>query len=122
MMGPIKQMKENSKYYSAKCSPRLQTTSLPHITIQCPVYKEGLEGVIMPTVKSIKEAMSTYEMQGGTSNIFINDDGLQLISDEDRQARIDFYTDNNIGWVARPKHGENGFRRKGKFKKVRLPG
>ncbi|TKX22066.1 hypothetical protein C1H76_5699 [Elsinoe australis] len=117
MMGPIKQMKENSKYYSAKCSPRLQTTSLPHITIQCPVYKEGLEGVIMPTVKSIKEAMSTYEMQGGTSNIFINDDGLQLISDEDRQARIDFYTDNNIGWVARPKHGENGFRRKGKFKK-----
>ncbi|PNS19283.1 hypothetical protein CAC42_2460 [Sphaceloma murrayae] len=118
MMGPIKQMKENSKYYSAKCSPRLQTSSLPHITIQCPVYKEGLEGVIMPTVKSIKAAMSTYELQGGSSNIFINDDGLQLISEEDRQARIDFYTDNNIGWVARPKHGENGFTRKGKFKKA----
>ncbi|KAF2225809.1 glycosyl transferase family group 2-domain-containing protein [Elsinoe ampelina] len=118
MIGPIKQMKANSKYYSAKCSPRLQTDFLPHITIQCPVYKEGLEAVIMPTVKSIKAAMSTYELQGGSSNIFINDDGLQLISEEEREARIDFYTDNNIGWVARPKHGENGFVRKGKFKKA----
>ena len=25
---------------------------------------------------------------------------------------------NNIGWVARPKHGDDGFIRKGKFKKA----
>jgi len=111
-------MKTNSKYYSAIAPPRLRCAALPHLTIQCPVYKEGLEGVIMPTVKSIKQAMSTYELQGGSSNIFINDDGLQIISEEERQARIDFYTDNNIGWVARPKHGDNGFVRKGKFKKA----
>lgn len=52
--------------------------------------------------------------------MFINDDGLQLIDDEERRARIDFYADNCIGWTARPKHGVNGFTRKGKFKKVCL--
>jgi len=118
MFGPISQLHGNSKFFSAKTSPRLYGTQLPHVTIQCPVYKEGLEGVILPTVRSIKQCISTYEMQGGTANIFINDDGLQLIDETERQARIDFYEANNIGWVARPKHGENGFLRRGKFKKV----
>ncbi|EHK45775.1 uncharacterized protein TrAtP1_012832 [Trichoderma atroviride] len=118
IFGPIRQLTINSKFYSARPPPRLQSAILPHVTIQCPVYKEGLQGVIMPTVKSIKQAMSTYELQGGSANMFINDDGLQLISEEDRLARIEFYADNSIGWVARPKHGENGFTRKGKFKKA----
>jgi len=118
ILGPISQLHGNSKFFSAKTSPRIHGTQLPHVTIQCPVYKEGLEGVILPTVRSIKQCISTYEMQGGTANIFINDDGLQLIDETERQARIDFYEANNIGWVARPKHGENGFTRKGKFKKV----
>jgi len=30
----------------------------PPITIQMPVYKEGLEGVIKPTINSLKEAIS----------------------------------------------------------------
>ena len=111
-------MQLNSKFYSALCPPRLRRDRLPHVTIQCPVYKEGLAGVIVPTVRSIKQAMSTYELQGGSANMFINDDGLQLISEEDRQARIDFYADNNIGWTARPKHGSEGFQRRGKFKKA----
>lgn len=72
----------------------------------------------MPTVRSVKKAISTYELQGGSANIFINDDGLQLVSAEDRQARIDFYADNQIGWTARPGHNSNGFLRKGKFKKA----
>ena len=50
----------------------------PHITIQMPVYKESLAGVIRPTVASLKAAISQYELQGGTANIFINDDGLQV--------------------------------------------
>jgi cellulose synthase/poly-beta-1,6-N-acetylglucosamine synthase-like glycosyltransferase len=118
IFGPVRQLTINSKFYSARPPPRLNTPTLPHVTIQCPVYKEGLAGVIQPTVKSIKQAMSTYELQGGSANMFINDDGLQLISDEDRQTRIEFYADNSIGWVARPKHGENGFKRRGKFKKA----
>lgn len=113
-------MKINSRYYSARPPSRLQSTVLPHITIQCPVYKEGLGSVIAPTVKSIKQAISTYELQGGSANMFVNDDGLQLVDDEERRQKIEFYADHNIGWVARPKHGENGFLRRGKFKKVCL--
>lgn len=111
-------MQINSKYYSATTSPRLSTRPFPHVTIQCPVYKEGLASVIAPTVKSIKQAISTYERQGGTANMFVNDDGLQIIDEHQRQARIDFYTDHSIGWTARPKHGSEGFVRRGKFKKA----
>jgi hypothetical protein len=82
------------------------------------VYKEGLASVIAPTVKSVKQAISTYELQGGSANMFINDDGLQIISTEEREARIDFYADHSIGWTARPRHGLDGFVRRGKFKKA----
>jgi hypothetical protein len=64
--------------------------------------------------------MQTYARQGGTSTIFIHDDGLQLISPEDREERIAFYADHNIGWVARPPHNNSpdGFKRAGRFKKA----
>jgi hypothetical protein len=113
ILGPVRQMTINSKFYSAKPPRRIQSPILPHITIQCPVYKEGLSSVIAPTVKSVKQAISTYELQGGSANMFINDDGLQIIDEEDRRARIEFYADHSIGWVARPKDGDN-FTRKGK--------
>ncbi|KAI9753365.1 MAG: ESCRT-III subunit protein snf7 [Chaenotheca gracillima] len=126
IFGPTSQLKSNSKFYSAKAPPRLRQGlhTLPHVTIQCPVYKEGLVSVIQPTILSIKAAISTYEMQGGTANIFVNDDGMQLISVEDAQARKDFYDEHHIGWVSRPGHnpkpeeGERQFLRRGKFKKV----
>ncbi|KXJ93691.1 glycosyl transferase family group 2-domain-containing protein [Microdochium bolleyi] len=118
IIGPIRQLSENSKFYSAKPPPRIRSNVLPHVTVQCPVYKEGLAGVILPTVRSLKKAISTYELQGGSANIFINDDGMQLLSEQERQDRIDFYADHSIGWVARPRHGEDGFLRRGKFKKA----
>jgi len=125
LIGPISQLNVNTKFYSGVAPKRLHAdlVTLPHITIQCPVYKEGLQAVIEPTVHSIKAAISTYEMQGGTANIFVNDDGMQLISDEEARARQDFYDEHNIGWVARPRHdpkGEHGeaFTRRGKFKKA----
>lgn len=122
VIGPIDGIKNNSRFYSA-IKPNLRRAYAdgfvaPHITIQMPVYKEGLAGVIIPTVNSLKAAISHYESHGGSASIFVNDDGLRLISAEDRQARLDFYQDNNIGWVARPKHGDDGFLRKGKFKKA----
>ncbi|RDW88348.1 hypothetical protein BP6252_00380 [Coleophoma cylindrospora] len=118
LFGPIQQMAKNSRFYSATPPPRLFDSVLPHVTIQCPVYKEGLSAVIEPTIKSIKKAISTYELQGGSANIFVNDDGLQIISEEDREARINFYADNGIGWTARPANGQDGYIRKGKFKKA----
>lgn len=82
-----------------------------------PVYKEGLAGVIAPTIQSIKAAISTYELQGGSANIFVNDDGFQLFTEEQRAERVDFYLRNGVGWVARPSHSKD-FQRAGKFKKA----
>lgn len=117
-------MVKNSKFFSGVAPPRISRNELPHVTIQCPVYKEGLYSVIDPTMRSIRGAISTYEMQGGTANIFVNDDGMQLIAEEDAQARREYYDEHKIGWVARPKHnpkpaeGEEKFIRAGKFKKA----
>ncbi|TVY55817.1 hypothetical protein LCER1_G005121 [Lachnellula cervina] len=126
IFGPVSQLICNSKFYSGKAPPRLDRnlTPLPHITIQMPVYKEGLTAVIKPTIISLKAAISTYELQGGTANIFVNDDGLQLLPQDEAQQRRDFYEEHNVGWVARPKHNpkpeadENAFIRRGKFKKA----
>lgn len=119
-------MKRNSKFYSALPPPRvdLKSQTLPHFTVQCPVYKESLEKVIKPTVESLEAAIRTYESQGGTANIFYNDDGMQLMSPEQQKERQAFYLEHKIGWVARPKHiedpkkGEIRFIRAGKFKKA----
>ncbi|KAL3420923.1 glycosyltransferase family 2 protein [Phlyctema vagabunda] len=130
MFGPVSQMHKNSKAYSAIKPRRIDTDVLPHFTIQMPVYKEGLNAVIRPTIVSLKAAISTYELQGGTANIFINDDGMQLITETEAKARKDFYEMHGIGWVARPKHNPRPkkadesfdesklFVRKGKFKKA----
>ncbi|KAI0164495.1 glycosyl transferase family group 2-domain-containing protein [Hypoxylon sp. FL1284] len=125
-IGPISAVDANSRYYSGKAPKRLnrEVDRLPHVTIQMPVYKEGLKGVIIPTIQSLKQCISMYELQGGSANIFVNDDGLQLISKEEAQARREFYEENNIGWVSRPKHepkpedGGRPFLRRGKFKKA----
>jgi len=72
------------------------------------------------SVAHIKKAMQTYARQGGTSSILIHDDGLQLISEEERKKRMEFYTNQDIGWVARPPHSSlpDGFKRAGRFKKA----
>jgi cellulose synthase/poly-beta-1,6-N-acetylglucosamine synthase-like glycosyltransferase len=121
-IGPIEQYHNNSKYYSA-VKPRankLIDENLPHVTIQMPVYKESLETVLAPSFESLKKAMQTYARQGGTSTIFVNDDGMRLLSDEERDTRIAYYADHNIGWVARPKHDGalDGYKRAGRFKKA----
>lgn len=121
-IGPVAQYHENSKFYSAvKPAPNPEVDAkLPHITIQMPVYKESLKGTITPSVFSLKRAMQTYARQGGTSAIFINDDGIQSMSPEEREEREEFYRDHGIGWVARPPHSNepDGFKRAGRFKKA----
>ncbi|KAH9950816.1 glycosyl transferase family group 2-domain-containing protein [Amylocystis lapponica] len=121
-IGPIAQFHQNSKYYSAiKPRPnKIVDNNLPHITIQMPVYKESLDTVLAPSIESLKKAMQTYARQGGTSTIFVNDDGLRLLSVEDRDTRIAYYANHGVGWVARPKHdpSPDGFKRAGRFKKA----
>jgi cellulose synthase/poly-beta-1,6-N-acetylglucosamine synthase-like glycosyltransferase len=122
VIGPVAQLYQNSKYYSATPPPAPpkgdQQELLPHVTIQMPVYKESLEQTIAPSIESIKKAMQTYARQGGTSSIMVNDDGLQLLSEEDREIRTQFYANQDIAWVARPPHGQDGFVRAGRFKKA----
>lgn len=137
IFGPLSALKQNSKFYSAVAPKpgRYPGLVLPHITIQIPVYKEGLTGVIIPTVTSVIAAVKYYEDQGGTASIFVNDDGMQLVGKDHADARKAFYELNNIGWCARPPHKEKKkregkksgneeeddatyFLRKGQFKKA----
>ncbi|KAF2709488.1 hypothetical protein K504DRAFT_455200 [Pleomassaria siparia CBS 279.74] len=113
LFGPLSALQETSLYYSGKAPKpgRHPDYELPHITIQLPVYKEGLKGVIIPTVTSLLAAVKDYESHGGTASIFVNEDGMRCVSHELQEARKAFYELNNIGWVARPKHNEP---RKGK--------
>ena len=90
-----------------------------------PVYKEGLKGVIIPTVTSLMEATKHYERQGGTASIFVNDDGMQLVAEDQAAARKAFYELNHIGWASRPKQNTkvpkddpSYFMRAGQFKKA----
>ncbi|KAK6373448.1 hypothetical protein LTS17_008468 [Exophiala oligosperma] len=110
IFGPLSSLKQNSKYYSAIAPKpgRYPDLELPHITIQMPVYKEGLQGVIIPTITSVMQAVKYYEAQGGSASIFVNDDGMQLVSQDLADARKAYYEINNIGWCARPPHKEKG--------------
>lgn len=110
-------MTSKSVYYSG-VAPRRTMGELMHVTVQLPVYKEGLDEVIKPTITSLKRAITTYERQGGSVGILICDDGLQLLSVEEADRRRAFYFDNNIAYVCRPGHGVDGFVRKGRFKKA----
>lgn len=66
-----------------------------------PVYKEGLRGVIVPTIISLMSAIEHYEQQGGTASVFVNDDGLQTIEPELAEARKHYYNENDIAYCAR---------------------
>ena len=64
--------------------------------------------------------MQTYARQGGSSSIFINDDGLQILPPDKRAERLEYYNTHGIGYVARPPHSKEpgGFKRAGRFKKA----
>ncbi|KAF4963889.1 hypothetical protein FSARC_8142 [Fusarium sarcochroum] len=100
---PVSACLKNSRFHSAiKPNPkRHRDYELPHITIQMPVYKEDLKGVIVPTMVSVMAAIEYYEQQGGTASVFINDDGMQLIQSDLVEARKAYYRENGIGYTAR---------------------
>jgi hypothetical protein len=103
LAGPVGDVMGNSRYHSAVAPKpeRHRNVELPHITIQIPVYKEGLKGcvvrcdpttrssitdirtsVIVPTVTSLMAAIKHYESVGGTASIFVNEDGMQVVKPE----------------------------------------
>ena len=120
IFGPSSQVFGKSIFFSGAPPEQRLTGLLPHITIQMPVYMESLTGVIDPTIQSLKAAISTYELQGGTASVFVNDDGMQLLDEDMAKGRRKYYHDQGIGWVARPPHKKDGYLRAGRFKKVIL--
>ncbi|KAJ7895232.1 hypothetical protein B0H14DRAFT_3634992 [Mycena olivaceomarginata] len=106
---PSRSTTKTHHYYSAirpEANPEIDC-HLPRVMVELCVYKENLKGVIQPSVYSIEKAMQTYARQGGTSSIFVHDDGLQLDVDE-RAHRIAFYAEHD--------NGPGGFKRIGNFK------
>lgn len=69
VFGPTRNIATNTRYHSA-IKPNLSYAYSrgfvpPRITIQMPIYTESLEGVIIPTISSLKAAISHYESHGG---------------------------------------------------------
>ena len=69
VFGPTKNIATNTRYHSA-IRPDLRAAyasgfTPPHITVQMPVYTESLDGVLVPTITSLKAAISHYESHGG---------------------------------------------------------
>jgi cellulose synthase/poly-beta-1,6-N-acetylglucosamine synthase-like glycosyltransferase len=86
----------------------------PSLTIQIPVYTESFETVIQPTLLQAIEACQQYAINtGAKAGLFVNDDGLDFISEKERSIRIHFYKLHGISFSRRPVQG-----RRGKFKKA----
>jgi hypothetical protein len=83
------------------------------------LVKVRLTDTINPICLVINYRFSS-SLSGGTSAIFICDDGMQVLPPADQQERKAFYANHNIGWTARPGHSSKpeGFKRAGKFKKA----
>ena len=61
---------------------------LPRVTVQMPVYLEGFDFVIKPSIRSLQAAIAAYQAAGGSASIYVNEDGLQLLSEDERSISI----------------------------------
>lgn len=86
------------------------------ITIQIPVYNESFDTTLKKTFDNMVEVCNKYNNQNNKYkiNFFINDDGMAVIDNLEKQKRLNYYSQHDcIFWIGRPK--EN---RSGKFKKA----
>ena len=86
------------------------------ITIQIPVYNESFDSTLKKTFNNMVEVCNKYNIQNNKYkiNFFINDDGMAIIDNLEKQKRLNYYSQHDcIFWIGRPK--EN---RTGKFKKA----
>ena len=131
----LETLRKNSKYYSGleipdelvqrKLKLKFQFQSgpidFPDITILIPIYTENLENTIIPTIQSaIIESKRYSKETGRICNIIVCDDGMNITENEtnktEKEKRIRFYQDNNIGYTCRPHPSK--YPRAGRFKKA----
>jgi hypothetical protein len=122
---------------------QLKIDAWPAVTIQIPVFREGFEDVIRPSLDAAREAARRYrEETGARCNVLVCDDGLLHFARNDLQgalvearrtrgrdrtpdqtellARVAYYEQFEIGFVARPypEPGVPGTERAGRFRKA----
>mmetsp|Transcript_26273 Transcript_26273/g.37335 ORF Transcript_26273/g.37335 Transcript_26273/m.37335 type:complete len:926 (-) Transcript_26273:55-2832(-) len=74
---PADCFRNNGKYHSVKPEAKHPTDDWMSVTIQIPVYKESLQEVLGPTLKSCIKARDHYRNNTATScNIVVCDDGM----------------------------------------------
>mmetsp|Transcript_14681 Transcript_14681/g.35801 ORF Transcript_14681/g.35801 Transcript_14681/m.35801 type:complete len:1054 (+) Transcript_14681:200-3361(+) len=74
---PAKAYQSNTKYCSLIPEKKPEKEPWLNVTIQIPVYKESLQEVMMPTLKSCTAAQRHYEeTTGAKCNIVLCDDGM----------------------------------------------
>ena len=74
---PAKAFQSNTKYCSVIPENKPKHAEWMDVTIQIPVYKESLQEVLMPTLKSCMIARDHYaKMSGAKCNIVLCDDGM----------------------------------------------
>jgi cellulose synthase/poly-beta-1,6-N-acetylglucosamine synthase-like glycosyltransferase len=122
---------------------QLKVDSWPSVTIQIPIFREGFEDVIRPTLDAAREAARRYrEKTGARCNVLVCDDGLLYFARNDLEgalakahrtgatertsdqaellARMAYYEQFEVGFVARPypEPGVPGTERAGRFRKA----
>eukprot|EP00536_Pseudo-nitzschia_multiseries_P010946 jgi/Psemu1/243370/estExt_Genewise1.C_3530006 len=74
---PAKAFRTNTKYCSVIPESKPKHAEWMSVTIQIPVYKESLQEVLMPTLKSCMTARDHYVRNSGAKcNIVLADDGM----------------------------------------------
>ena len=77
---PAKAFRSNTKYCSVIPEEKSHHSSWMNVTIQIPVYKESLEEVLMPTLKSCMISRDHYmKKTGANCNICVCDDGMMAL-------------------------------------------
>jgi hypothetical protein len=115
---PLPWIQTDSYYLSYNKSNNIfdKTSQETILTIQIPVYTESFDSVLRETFENALELAREYnKIHNTTINVFINDDGLFVVNENERNKRLTYYSNNQneLFFIARPK--EN---RAGKFKKA----
>ena len=76
---PAKAFQSNTKYCSVIPENKPKHAEWMNVTIQIPVYKESLQEVLMPTLKSCMISRNHYAKNSGAKcNIVLCDDGMMV--------------------------------------------
>jgi hypothetical protein len=121
---PYKWIQTDSEYLSFNEPNNMTETNLDLenqckqviVTIQIPVYTESFDNVLESTFNNVALAVKKFNETSKhyIVNVFINDDGLQVVPFSEAEKRIKYYKEHlDFFYIGRPKDG-----RAGKFKKA----